>query len=124
MFIIGDKEYLSYFYIIRHKPTGKIYAGCRYAKDCNPSELLKRNGYCTSSKIVQKLIQQDGLSSFEILEIRVFKERNKAYLYESVFLQYNLRLDPMLFLNKSMNISCRYPEERLNKDYGELLYER
>ena len=124
MFVIEDKEYNSYFYIIRHKPTGKIYAGCRYAKDCNPLELLRANtGYYTSSKIVSKLIKQDGLRSFEILEIRIFKERNQAYLYESIFLQYNLRVQPRLFLNKSCNESCRYPEERLNGEYGELFYE-
>ena len=118
MFVIKGKEYNSYFYIIKHKPSGQIYAGCRYAKDCNPSELLKKKGYCTSSEVVRKLIQRDGLSSFIILEIRIFKDKHKAYLYESVFLQHNLRVHPWLFLNKSANVSCRYPEERLDGDYG------
>ncbi len=41
---------MSYFYIIEHSSTGKLYAGARVAKNCHPNELLKEDGYITSSK--------------------------------------------------------------------------
>lgn len=58
---------IPYFYIIKHNPSNRFYAGCRYAKGCHPDELLKRNGYTTSSNLVNALIWQDGLESFEII---------------------------------------------------------
>jgi len=113
MFVIYDKEYLSYFYIIKHKPSGKCYAGCRYAKDCNPAELLVQSGYCTSSKSVQQLVLTDGLFSFEIIEIRAFEHKYTAYFYESTFLQNIAFYDQGNYLNKSYNTNCRNPFRKL-----------
>lgn len=62
-------NHTPYFYIIKHIPSGKKYAGCRYGKGCHPSELLQPNGYHTSSKSVKQLIESDGLDSFEIIEV-------------------------------------------------------
>lgn len=59
-----------YFYIIKHKPTGKLYAGCRWASGCSQEELLKKDGYQTSSNTIKFLIKRDGLDSFDIKEIK------------------------------------------------------
>lgn len=56
---------MSYFYVIEHSSTGKLYAGARVAKNCQPNELLKEDGYITSSKSVRKLIQEDGLDQLD-----------------------------------------------------------
>lgn len=75
-----------YFYIIRHKLTNKRYAGSRWAKNCDPSELLKEDGYFTSSNSIHNLIKHDGLDSFEILKII---ELEDPYKYETQFLLEN-----------------------------------
>jgi hypothetical protein len=81
--------YEPYFYIIRHKPTGKLYAGSRTKNSkwgvANPRELLVDGGYMTSSKSVKCLIEEDN-SSFEIDRIKVFKTGEEAYQYETRFL--------------------------------------
>ena len=43
----SETIYMPYFYIIRHIPTGKKYAGIRYAKGCNPIEFMQPDGYQT-----------------------------------------------------------------------------
>jgi hypothetical protein len=73
-----------YFYIIKHKPTGKKYAGSRWAKGCHPDEFMKNTGYCTSSPIVKDLIKLNGLDAFEVLTIELMDD---PYTYETVFLQ-------------------------------------
>jgi hypothetical protein len=75
-----------YFYIIEHKPTGKKYAGSRWAKGCHPDEFMKVDGYCTSSPIVKGLIESDGLDAFKILTI---ERMDDPYAYETAFLQDN-----------------------------------
>ena len=72
-----------YFYIIIHKESGKKYAGSRRAKNCHPSELLKEDGYKTSSPIIHKIIDEEGLDSFEVLETL---EMNNPLDYETKFL--------------------------------------
>lgn len=62
----SETIYIPYFYIIRHIPTGKKYAGIRYAKGCNPIEFMQPDGYQTSSSIVHEMIKQDGLDAFAI----------------------------------------------------------
>ena len=79
---IVKKMTTSYFYIIQHKNSGKKYCGSRRAKGCHPSELLKPDGYHTSSKIVKKIILNEGLDAFEIVEI---VETENALEYESNF---------------------------------------
>lgn len=74
-----------YTYLIRHKPSGLLYHGSRTSKTCDPSELLKTNGYKTSSKIVKELIATDGLDSFEILNIEVWEDTDSAGLAESQY---------------------------------------
>ncbi len=78
----------QYFYIIRNIIEDKFYAGSRYANGCNPKELLKNDGYCTSSNTVKLQIALHGLEIFEIVEIVTdFGFLNNAYDFETWFLQ-------------------------------------
>jgi hypothetical protein len=79
--------YLPYFYIIRHKSTGKMYAGAKWAKGCHPDELMQVDGYTTSSPTINQIIEQEGLDSFEVLTIDTNLDGLSAYEYESLFLQ-------------------------------------
>ena len=79
--------YRPYFYIIRHIPTSKYYVGCKFGKDATPLNLMKPDGYHTSSNLVSNLIKEYGLDSFEICRIRVFDTAEQAYTYETRFLR-------------------------------------
>lgn len=81
--------YSPYFYIIQHTPSGKFYAGCKFAKDANPETFLKPNGYLTSSKIIQSLIERDGLESFVVISILLESEIGNVYEFETNFLLEN-----------------------------------
>jgi hypothetical protein len=52
---------VPYFYIIHHKPSGKMYAGAKWGKDAHPDKFMKSSGYLTSSKKVEELIEKDGI---------------------------------------------------------------
>lgn len=88
-------KYLPYFYVIRHTQTGMRYAGCRYSSyGCHPSELLRRGGYYTSSRLVRNIIEREGISAFSvemILDRDSIKERgyNDVRDYEQSFLMKN-----------------------------------
>ena len=70
---------MAYFYLLKHKQSGKQYAGVRYAKDCDPSELLVK--YFTSSRRVKNLLGDDP-HCFEIVETILFDNKEKAIEYE------------------------------------------
>ncbi len=74
-----------YTYLIRHKETGKMYHGSRTSKKANPGELLKENGYLTSSRIVKNIIKEGGLDSFEIVNIEIFNTPDEARLAEELY---------------------------------------
>jgi hypothetical protein len=59
--------HIPYTYRITHIPSGKHYYGARYAAECHPSDLFVT--YFTSSKVVARLIEQDGVDAF-FCEIR------------------------------------------------------
>ena len=87
-----------YFYIIRHKPTRKYYAGCKINSSADSSNLMTESGYKTTSKIIKQLIKKDGLQSFEILKIKHFDSPDKTLSYESRFLmKVNAAEHPMFF---------------------------
>jgi hypothetical protein len=81
--------------VIQHIKTQKYYAGSKWSKSkykskerfADPKFLLTEDGYHTSSKIVQRIIAEEGLSVFKIRKIKVFKNAEKARNYESRFLQ-------------------------------------
>ena len=56
---------IPYFYIIRHKHSKKLYAGCRYGKNCHPDELLV--SYFTSSTKIKRIIESEQKMNFEII---------------------------------------------------------
>jgi hypothetical protein len=89
-----------YFYIIRHIPSQKKYAGCRWANDCNPEELLKKNGYLTSSRYIHQMIEKDGIESFEVIEII---EMDNPLEYETSFLIENDCAKSKEWLNRHNN---------------------
>ena len=78
---------IPYFYIIKHKVSGKYYAGSRTSKKSNPSELLEKEGYVTSSGIVKHIIETEGIDSFEIIRTKTFSNPEEAYDYETRFLR-------------------------------------
>jgi hypothetical protein len=79
--------YQPYFYIIQEVSSGIYYAGIKYGKNANPKFFMKENGYLTSSKIVKKLIKENGIDSFTIRRIKVFENSRQAYEYETKFLR-------------------------------------
>lgn len=78
-----------YFYIIEHIRTKKLYCGSQYSKKCNPKNLLstEKNTYTTSSKIINEIIDIEGIDIFIIRKIKIFNTGDKAYNYETRFLQ-------------------------------------
>ena len=74
---------MPYFYIIKHRYSGKKYAGIRYAKKAHPSDLLKK--YFTSSRIVKSLLKEDP-DCFEVEEIKVFQTKKQVIEYELEFI--------------------------------------
>lgn len=97
--------YTPYFYIIKQKSTGMYYAGSRFAKDCDPKELLTKDGYYTSSNTVKSLLKKDGIDSFKILRIKTFESGEQALAYETRFLKKVDAANNRKFLNKHNNDS-------------------
>ena len=83
----SNSIYIPYFYIIKHIPSNQCYAGSRWAKGCNPSEFMKLGGYTTSSLEIERRINEDGLTSFEILRVDTFCDNLHPYEYETLFLK-------------------------------------
>lgn len=92
-----------YFYIIEHISSKRYYAGVRYAEGCDSSELLAEDGYCTSSNTVKKIIEEEGIQSFSIRKIRIFKSIEAAYEYETKFLRRVKAKSNDRFINRSEN---------------------
>jgi hypothetical protein len=99
--MLSKNIYMPYFYIIRHKETGKQYAGSRWAKGCHPSEFMQKGGYTTSSIIINSIIEREGVDVFEIIEIITLDELiipfsvQSVYQYETWFLnEYNCATSP------------------------------
>ena len=93
-------SHVPYFYIIHHIPSGKLYAGSKWAKGCHPDFFMTPNGYQTSSENVKKLIIQDGLGAFKIISIIPESECfMSVYEYETVFLQSNDIANNDMWLN-------------------------
>jgi len=76
-----------YFYIIRNKLTGIMYAGSKWGKGCHPDTFMTPEGYQTSSPTIQNLINEFGLGIFEILRIDTFCDGLHPYDYETLFLE-------------------------------------
>lgn len=95
--------YTPYFYIIEYIPTNQYYAGVRYAAQADPDELLKEDGYNTSSTTVHSLIESTGRDSFKIRKIKIFTTSEEATHYEESFLKKVDAANNERFLNKTNN---------------------
>ena len=71
-----------YTYLIRHRPTGKVYYGFRCANRVEAHDDLWKH-YFTSSPGVQKLIEETGADSFDTEIRRVFKTKEQAVAWET-----------------------------------------
>lgn len=100
---MSNSIYRPYFYIIQHINSGVYYAGAKYAKNANPDNLLRPDGYQTSSKVIQQIILDEGLESFVIRKIKVFETGGEALEYESRFLRKVNASFNEFFLNRSNN---------------------
>lgn len=97
-----------YFYVIKHVPSGRLYAGIRSASGCHPDELLRPDGYTTSSKEVKNLIDSDGLESFRVLYVVTEKDLGiDVYLAEYEFLTCHDAAKSDIWLNKTNGGGCR-----------------
>ena len=71
-----------YTYLIKHRPTGKVYYGFRGANKVEPHEDLWKH-YFTSSKKVQSLIKETGVDSFDYEIRKIFDTKEQAILWET-----------------------------------------
>ena len=71
-----------YTYLIRHRPTGKVYYGFRAANKVDPEQDLWHH-YFTSSPKVQQLIAETGRDSFDVEIRRVFETKEQAVAWET-----------------------------------------
>jgi len=100
--------HVPYFYIIEHVASGKKYAGCRYAKGCNPAEFMTEDGYCTSSSTVKQIIEDDGIDAFVVVEIKTIDEVGDVYEYETKFLTENDCAASDVWLNAHNNAGMTF----------------
>jgi hypothetical protein len=59
------------------------YAGAKWAQGCHPDHLLKESGYTTSSETIKKIIDENGLDTFVIRNLRTYETGDKAYDYDT-----------------------------------------
>ena len=71
-----------YTYLIRHRPTNRVYYGMRAANKVDPEQDLWQH-YFTSSPKVQQLIEETGQDSFDVEIRRVFETKEQAVVWET-----------------------------------------
>jgi hypothetical protein len=71
-----------YTYLIKHRPSGKVYYGFRCANRVEPHEDLWKQ-YFTSSPGVQQLIETTGVDSFDVEVRRIFETKEQAVAWET-----------------------------------------
>ena len=71
-----------YTYLIKHRPSGKVYYGFRCANRVEPHEDLWKH-YFTSSSKIQQLIEETGADSFDTEIRRVFETKEQAVAWET-----------------------------------------
>lgn len=71
-----------YTYLIRHRPTGKVYYGYRSANRVDPEQDLWKQ-YFTSSPRVQQLIEETGVDSFDTEIRQIFETKEQASDWET-----------------------------------------
>ena len=71
-----------YTYLIRHRPSNRVYYGVRAANKVHPEQDLWHH-YFTSSPKVQQLIEETGRDSFDVEIRRVFETKEQAVAWET-----------------------------------------
>ena len=71
-----------YTYLIKHRPSGKVYYGYRSANRVEPDQDLWKH-YFTSSPGVQKLIEETGADSFDFEVRKIFESKEQAVSWET-----------------------------------------
>lgn len=71
----------AYTYLVKHKPSGKVYYGVRIKNKIDPTDDLFVR-YFTSSRIIQELIAQDGIDAFEWQVRKEFNNELAAVTWE------------------------------------------
>jgi hypothetical protein len=100
MHTLNDRT--PYTYLIGWSAMDKFYFGCRYAKNCNPSELFI--SYFTSSKHVKNFISIHGIP--DIIQIRkTFNNIDECRKAEHIILRRLKVICDDRWLNKTDNIS-------------------
>jgi hypothetical protein len=95
-----------YFYIIQHIASGKYYAGCKISDSAHSDTFMTKFGYQTTSKVVHKIIESEGLSSFKIRKIKHFTSSLEALSYENRFLLRVNAAKNSNFLNRHNGGKC------------------
>ena len=104
---------VPYTYLIKHVPTNMYYYGCRFAKNCDPSELWIK--YKTSSKAVKLLIEQYGENSFQFEIRKTFDDANAARSWENRVLKRMNVINRNDFINLTDNISISHAAGELGR---------
>jgi hypothetical protein len=114
-----------YFYKIAHLKTGMIYVGVSFSKHCDSIKFLTESGYKTSSKLVHKLIQEDGLSSFKVELIKHYDNIEKLLQTEKRYLSFHYSIlgrtkFQEVFLNRNFS-KCFIKTDDANKKQSEMM---
>lgn len=72
--------YTPFTYLITHKSTGKRYYGVRYKQGCSPSDIGQT--YFSSSRLVNSMIQEQGIDAFSYEVRRTFNTAAEAIAWE------------------------------------------
>lgn len=122
--MLSENIYTPYFYIIRHIPSQKLYAGSKWGIDANPDNFMISGGYTTSSPTINSIIESEGLYSFEILRIDTNCDGVHVYDYESIFLQCNNCAASDNWFNKHNNSGMSFGLEQFYKKSKETCLEK
>lgn len=90
-----------YTYVIKHRPTGKVYYGYRSANRVDPADDLWKL-YFTSSPKVRQLIEETGVDSFDVEIRRVFETKEKASAWETKVLRRCRVLEDDRWINQNI----------------------
>jgi ribosomal protein L39E len=75
---------MPYTYIITHIESNVKYYGVQYKKTSNPNDLGVT--YFSSSKVLKKLIKEEGVDKFKFEVRKIFIDKHKAIEWEKRFL--------------------------------------
>lgn len=90
-----------YTYLIKHRPTGKVYYGFRAANKVEPEQDLWQH-YFTSSSRVQQLIEETGKDSFDVEIRKVFETKEQAVAWETRVLRRCRVLEDDRWINQNV----------------------